>query len=425
MVNESSSPAVFTGGLLHYKSGRWVNAARPVLRVFLLMALCAVFVPGAAGLAAQPGAGDWREISWEDLLPAQHRGVAQDPHSVDAPVNPELEGAAVRIFGFVVPLEWDADSRLSEFLLVPYFGACIHAHAPPENQVIRVRLAAPLEGVKAMDTVFVHGPLAVEKAVSAAGNSAYAISDAVALPGAVSNYGNLALAFLLAMLCGVSLSLGWLAPNLLARVSPLVICLGVSFAAGVLLSLGVSATFVHFSWLALALFLSGVCAMLVLEFALHARRGEKAFAHSLQHTGHYTSLAVAAHNLPECFVVFSAAMAEPMLGLTLGIGMMVHNIPLGFSMALSLKDDARHRGRCYALFAGLLPPLLAVAAYFLLRGLFSPGNLQALFALAGGMMSFIALAELLPTARQYGRAVTVLCGFAAGLLFMCLVLMFS
>ena len=60
-------------------------------------------------------------------------------------VNPAMDGQKIRIPGFVVPLEFDEEQTISQFFLVPYFGACLHMPPPPPNQIILVD--AP-EGVK-------------------------------------------------------------------------------------------------------------------------------------------------------------------------------------------------------------------------------------------------------------------------------------
>ncbi len=57
----------------------------------------------------------------------------------------ELDGKFVKLPGFIVPLESDEGGVLSEFLLVPYFGACIHVPPPPPNQIVYVELDEPVE----------------------------------------------------------------------------------------------------------------------------------------------------------------------------------------------------------------------------------------------------------------------------------------
>ena len=102
-------------------------------------------------------------IDWDSLIPNSYRPDtelidkynngeidADDPRIIAlkklmqelldlAPVNKELQGKIIRLPGFVIPIEHDGD-KISEFLLVPYHGACIHVPAPPSNQIIYVRV---------------------------------------------------------------------------------------------------------------------------------------------------------------------------------------------------------------------------------------------------------------------------------------------
>ncbi|WP_049722377.1 DUF3299 domain-containing protein [Gilvimarinus polysaccharolyticus] len=75
-----------------------------------------------------------------DEMPPAGEGLPQDdPYSRalrSATTVPEFDGKAIRMPGFVVPLRFDDEQRITEFLLVPFFGACIHLPPPPPNQVI-------------------------------------------------------------------------------------------------------------------------------------------------------------------------------------------------------------------------------------------------------------------------------------------------
>lgn len=98
----------------------------------------------------------------------------------NAPTNNALVGQTVRIPGFVVPLEETKDG-LKEFLLVPYFGACIHSPPPPANQIIHV---LPKQAAKArsMDAVWIVGTLATIKTDSYMGAAGYRIEATSVLP---------------------------------------------------------------------------------------------------------------------------------------------------------------------------------------------------------------------------------------------------
>ena len=89
------------------------------------------------------------------------------------PVVPAMDGRRIRIAGYVVPLDASNARGLREFLLVPYFGACIHTPPPPPNQVIHVRLAAPGQGLQLMDPVAVGGTLRVQATDTDQGRAGY------------------------------------------------------------------------------------------------------------------------------------------------------------------------------------------------------------------------------------------------------------
>lgn len=95
----------------------------------------------------------------------------------EAPTIPSLEGKQVKIPGFVVPLE-TSGKGLKEFLLVPYFGACIHTPPPPANQIIHVLSNPPVRGFQSMSAVWVSGTLGLERSNSELGVSGYQISAA-------------------------------------------------------------------------------------------------------------------------------------------------------------------------------------------------------------------------------------------------------
>jgi hypothetical protein len=142
-------------------------------------------------------AGAARTITWEHLVPPNWDPFKEfkdlnfqilddgDPRATkllkrmrevwdDAPTNPAVVGQNVRIPGFIVPLE-DGKDGLKEFLLVPYFGACIHSPPPPANQIIHVLPRSPARGLRSMDTVWVSGPIATVKTDSYMGASSYRI----------------------------------------------------------------------------------------------------------------------------------------------------------------------------------------------------------------------------------------------------------
>jgi uncharacterized protein len=98
--------------------------------------------------------------------------------------NPAVDGRLVRIIGYVVPLERNRDG-LRSLLLVPYFGACIHAPPPPANQVIYIALDKPQRGLRTMDIVSAEGRLVLERQDKELAASSYRLAGATLAPARV------------------------------------------------------------------------------------------------------------------------------------------------------------------------------------------------------------------------------------------------
>ena len=88
----------------------------------------------------------------------------------------DLNGADIRLPGYIVPLDFKADAKHTEFLLVPYFGACLHSPPPPPNQIIFVKSNPPVEIPDIYEPVWLEGTLETGKFLSDLGNSAYELT---------------------------------------------------------------------------------------------------------------------------------------------------------------------------------------------------------------------------------------------------------
>lgn len=133
-----------------------------IIRVFALITAIILSAPSTAFQ-------DPKELYWEDLVP---QGYTMPPVSMEhtgsmaqvepnAPLIQTLDGTFAKIPGFVVPLEGDAE-LVTEFLLVPYFGACIHVPPPPSNQIVYVRFEKGVPIGSLYDAVWVTGNLSTQ-----------------------------------------------------------------------------------------------------------------------------------------------------------------------------------------------------------------------------------------------------------------------
>lgn len=141
------------------------------------------------------------ELTWEDLIPddfvpatnpfetmtqeeidklldgseeSRRRLAEYDAMMAYAPTVPELQDKRVKIPGYVVPLDFDGQTELEEFLLVPYYGACIHTPPPPANQVVHAKTER--NAVKLEDPwlpVWAIGVMQVETVTSSLAESGY------------------------------------------------------------------------------------------------------------------------------------------------------------------------------------------------------------------------------------------------------------
>lgn len=125
-----------------------------------------IFTCNVTAINAEP-----LELYWEDLIPEgfiADESIPDIDHNnpmaqmnANAPVRTDLNGKQVKIPGFVVPLEGD-DETITEFLLVPFFGACIHVPPPPSNQIVYVNFPKGAAVDSLYDAVWITGTLQTE-----------------------------------------------------------------------------------------------------------------------------------------------------------------------------------------------------------------------------------------------------------------------
>lgn len=88
----------------------------------------------------------------------------------------DIDGLTVRMPGYVVPFNYNKDSRYSEFLLVPYFGACLHTPPPPPNQIVYITAEDAPKVEKIWEPVWVEGVISAQRNDSDLGNAAYTLA---------------------------------------------------------------------------------------------------------------------------------------------------------------------------------------------------------------------------------------------------------
>lgn len=153
-------------------------------RHMIMSGLAGVALTGPAR-AATP-----RNVAWDDLIPpGVPYGEIIGEGEIDVvndtwnpiydenatKLNEALDGAYVRMPGYIIPMELGSDG-VSEFMLVPYVGACIHVPPPPPNQLIFVTSKTPWLGGNLWDAVWVTGTLRTEMQSTELADAGYTLA---------------------------------------------------------------------------------------------------------------------------------------------------------------------------------------------------------------------------------------------------------
>ncbi len=128
-----------------------MNPKMPKLVIIFLMVLISFPTIQTSGSILET-----QEISWRELRKLNVK-TGEMPLSLK-----KLLGKPIKIPGYAVPIEGDQGFDLvSEFLLVPVFGMCIHVPPPPPNQVILVKMKEPVPFELLLDAIWIYGVLDV------------------------------------------------------------------------------------------------------------------------------------------------------------------------------------------------------------------------------------------------------------------------
>lgn len=145
----------------------------------------------------------------------------------------------------------------------------------------------------------------------------------------------------------------------------------------------------------------------------------------LMRMGLFAALAIAIHNFPEGLATFVAALTNVKLGIAIAIAIAIHNIPEGIAVSVPIyyATGSRKKAFWYSFLSGLAEPVGALVGFLILMPFLSPMLFGILFASVAGIMVFISLDELLPSAREYGKHHHSIYGLLAGMAVMAISLL--
>lgn len=269
--------------------------------------------------------------------------------------------------------------------------------------------------------------------------------------------GNYINAFLLTLAAGLATGIGGLVIMFVRKFSPRVLSAALGFSAGVMILISLTELFTEaqdsFSLLygeksgflyTLLSFFGGMGIIALIDRLVpsyenpheindmtvevhdkatgsvpHKMAGKTDGGKRLLRIGVLSSIVIAVHNFPEGLATFVSAMESNSLGISIAFAIALHNIPEGIAIAIPIyyATSKKRRAILYATLSGLAEPLGGLAGFLLLSTLLSDSLMGAVLAAVAGIMVYISLDELLPTAEHYGEHHTAIAGVIAGMAF--------
>lgn len=250
--------------------------------------------------------------------------------------------------------------------------------------------------------------------------------------------GNFWLAFSLTLFAGLSTAIGSVIVLFSKNFSPKVLAASLGFSAGVMIFIslvelyGEAREYLHSLYgeqtgdmYTLISFFGGIALIAIIDNLVPSEDNPHEIGaltindnrEGLMRLGIMSAVAIGIHNFPEGIATFVSAMNDPNLGVSISIAVAIHNIPEGIAVAIPIYYATKSKGKAFfhSALSGLAEPLGAVAGFFLLSYLFNDSFLGVILAGVAGIMVYISLDELLPTAEKYGQHHPAIMGVIAGM----------
>ena len=254
-------------------------------------------------------------------------------------------------------------------------------------------------------------------------------------------HSNILLAFALTAIAGLSTGIGSLISLIAKKTNTNYLSVSLGFSAGIMLYVSfmemmptakeelatVFGEKTGLLYLLLAFF-CGIALINMIDFLVpkslnpHEAQGVEDMnnATSLKRTGIVVALSVAIHNFPEGIATFTSALGSMDVAIPITVAIAIHNIPEGIAVAVPIyhATGSRKKAFWFSFLSGLSEPVGALIAYLFLMQFWTPAINGIVLAAVSGIMVFISLDELLPSAEKYGKHHISIMGLVAGMFVM-------
>ncbi|MBN2067577.1 MAG: zinc transporter ZupT [Candidatus Diapherotrites archaeon] len=231
---------------------------------------------------------------------------------------------------------------------------------------------------------------------------------------------------LLSLFAGLSTAIGGLAVFFIKKFKDCYLAFSLAFSVGVMTTISfvellpAGIDFLGQS-LGLGFFALGAGIAFLVDYLLpHSYIMEKVsskgsdFSPELFRVGLFVAIGLAIHNLPEGFAVFAGNLQSPELGVLLAVAIAIHNIPEGMSVSIPVYYATKNRKKAFfiSFLSGIVEPIGALLAALVLLPFLSQAVVGASLAMVAGIMVYICVDELLPTAYNCSGKNPHIMGFA-------------
>lgn len=252
---------------------------------------------------------------------------------------------------------------------------------------------------------------------------------------------NIGLPLLLTLLAGLSTGIGSAIAYFIRKPKIIYLSFSLGFSAGVMIYISfmellpTSIEKVGETW-SLVAFFSGIIFIGIIDLIIPEAENphhlsvppdisEAQGDDSLMRTGLFTALAIGIHNFPEGLGIFATALSDIKLGVIIAVAVAIHNIPEGIAVSVPLFYATGNRNKAffYSFLSGLSEPIGAILGFLILMPFLTKAFIASLLAAVAGIMVYISVDEIIPTAHRTGHGHAVILGLVLGMFIMAMSLL--